>query len=667
MPDTTRPLRQGEIDILIEQDCWADDFSLIEVAEGFDATRVSHTRFSGKIQIGRLQNTRTLPGNLAASASIAHARLHNCVIGNDVFIHNINQALANMIIADEVIIWNVDSLLTDGETTFGNGTEITVINEAGGREVPIFEELPGQLAYMIALYRHRPAFQDKIKEIIAAYCATLKSDIGYVGRGSILTNCGNLRNLRIGPAATLDGAVRLTNTTINSGPEDPAYIGPAVITENAIISAGAKVTDGVILENCFVGQGVHLKKQFTAENSIFLANFEGFQGEACSLFAGPYTVTHHKSTLLIAGLVSFFNAGSGTNQSNHLYKLGPGLQGVLERGCKTASDGYVMWPARIGPFTLIKGRHYSNVDSSDLPFSYLLEFEGQSFLMPGYNLIGVGPVRDGAKWPRRERRRAAKHLDFIIHDVFSPYTVQKMIDARARLENLLAGSQDSYTGQFEYGRTIIKKSSLENGLQFYRLGIDAYLGRAIMCRLSDKLLNAPDDLIAALARKTGIGSGPWVDLAGLLAPRSLVDHFLSNIENGAITTLEQIHAGLTSMYTDYRDYEWTWTADTLESEYMLELDKITPRQIAEIIEGWLRAEDQILSCRQKDAEKEFAAVSRIGYGLDGDVEVMDADFAAVRGRLEDDSFMQSLVQENADLKTRANEILNRLDRMTMGA
>ena len=44
---------------------------------------------------------------------------------------------------------------------------------------------------------------------------------------------------------------------------------------------------------------------------------------------GPYTVSHHKSSLLIAGMFSFFNAGSGSNQSNHLFKSGAVHQACL--------------------------------------------------------------------------------------------------------------------------------------------------------------------------------------------------------------------------------------------------------------------------------------------------------------------------------------------------
>lgn len=81
----------------------------------------------------------------------------------------------------------------------------------------------------------------------------------------------------------------------------------------------------------------------------------------------------HKSSLLIAGMFSFLNAGSGSNQSNHLYKLGPIHQGIVERGSKTTSDSYILWPAKIGAFSLIMGRHVNHPDTSDLPFSYLIE------------------------------------------------------------------------------------------------------------------------------------------------------------------------------------------------------------------------------------------------------------------------------------------------------
>ena len=72
------------------------------------------------------------------------------------------------------------------------------------------------------------------------------------------------------------------------------------------------------------------------------------------------------------------NAGSGSNQSNHMYKLGPIHQGIVERGGKTTSNSYILWPAQIGAFSLIMGRHYNNADTSDMPFSYLIEDKNET-------------------------------------------------------------------------------------------------------------------------------------------------------------------------------------------------------------------------------------------------------------------------------------------------
>ncbi len=88
-----------------------------------------------------------------------------------------------------------------------------------------------------------------------------------------------------------------------------------------------------------------------------------------------------------------------------MYKLGPVHQGVVERGSKTGSDSYMLWPAKVGAFTVVMGRHYRNSDTSDLPFSYLIEHEDESVLAPGVNLRSVGTVRDARKWPQRDRRK----------------------------------------------------------------------------------------------------------------------------------------------------------------------------------------------------------------------------------------------------------------------
>ena len=72
-------------------------------------------------------------------------------------------------------------------------------------------------------------------------------------------------------------------------------------------------------------------------------------------------------------MFSFFNAGSGSNQSNHLFKSGAVHQSVHLRGCKFASGAYIMSPALEGAFTMIMGHHSYHHDTSAFPYSYLIE------------------------------------------------------------------------------------------------------------------------------------------------------------------------------------------------------------------------------------------------------------------------------------------------------
>jgi len=304
-------------------------------------------------------------------------------VGNNTCIENIHNYIANYDIGEDCIIENADRILTDGLSSFGNGVEVAVLNETGGREVPINDKLTAHFAYIMALYRHRPALIKRMKELVKFYSEKHTSDRGTIGNGVRISNTGTIKNVRIGDAAIVEGAPMLVNGSVNSNSSAPVYIGYGVSCEDFIISSGAHLDSGATISRCFVGQSTQLGRNYSATDSLFFSNCHGENGEACAVFAGPYTVSHHKSSLLIAGMFSFMNAGSGSNQSNHMYKLGPIHQGILERGSKTTSDSYILWPSRIGAFSLVLGRHVNNTDTSSLPFSYLIEKNNTTHLIPG--------------------------------------------------------------------------------------------------------------------------------------------------------------------------------------------------------------------------------------------------------------------------------------------
>ena len=662
MASELRALSKAEITQLQKQGCSCLDWTSIKVAQNFNPEKVRFTHFSGKVEIGELKETIAFDGGLERPAGICQATIHNCKIGNNVYINNINTYIANYIIEDNVVIDNVDLLAVDEESSFGNGTEVAVVNEAGGREIPIYDHLSAHTAYVIAFYRHRPKAIENLQKMIAVYTKSVTSSMGLLAKGAKLINCRIIKNVKIGPASIIEGVSRLENGSINSCPEDPVYIGPGVFAEDFVVCSGSKITDGTIISKCFVGQGTVLAKQYSAENSVFFANCGGFHGEACAIFAGPYTVTHHKSTLLIAGLFSFLNAGSGTNQSNHMYKLGPAHQGIVERGSKTASDSYMLWPAKVGAFTVVMGRHYRNSDTSDLPFSYLIEHEDESILVPGVNLRSVGTVRDARKWPKRDKRKDPKKLDYINFKLLSPYTIQKMLNSCELLTNLKLTSGET-SDYFTYHSCKIKSSSLDRGIKLYQIGIDKFLGNCLIKRLEDKQLKSIDGLRAVLSPQTSTGTGKWVDLAGLFAPEESVQKMLSDIENGSISTLEQVTKAFQSMYDGYPAYEWAWAAGVLQQQLGKTIDKITADDIIELTTKWKEAVVELDHELYADAKKEFADTAQIGYGIDGDEQTKHSDFAQVRGIFEKDSFVSEIEKHIAEKTKLGDELISRMKKL----
>ena len=653
-------LSAEQIDQLTRQGCSSEDWSTVQVAEGFNAESVKSTHFSGHVKLGVFEKQVSFFGGVSKPTGISHATIHNCTIGNNVYIGWVKNYIANYVIEDDAVIDNIGLLAVEGESSFGNGVEVSVVNEAGGREIPIYDNLSAQTAYVLVFYRHKPNVIEKLRKMIAVYTASVTCSMGLIGQEARLINCRIIKNVKIGPASLIEGVNKLENGSINSCINDVVHIGPGVFAEDFIVCSGSEITDGVIIYKCFVGQGTVLSRQYSAENSVFFANCGGFHGEACAVFAGPYTVTHHKSTLLIAGLFSFLNAGSGTNQSNHMYKLGPVHQGVIERGSKTASDSYILWPAKVGAFTVVMGRHYRNSDTSDLPFSYLIEHEDESILAPGVNLRSVGTVRDARKWPKRDRRKGPKQLDQINFKLLSPYTIQKMVNGRNLLCKLKATSGET-SEYFTYHSVKIKNSSLDRGVKLYQMGIDKFLGNCLIKRLEAKQFENSDELRAALKPQTSIGPGKWVDLAGMFAPEEVVEKLLSDIENGPVSSLEQVADSFRSMHEYYPEYEWAWAVNVLQANQGKAIDEMTADDIIELVTKWKKAVVDLDNMLYADAKKEFTATAQTGYGLEGSLEEKQADFAQVRGTVEENSFVLEIEKHIARKKVLGDELTGRME------
>lgn len=650
-----RKLSSKEIEQLQQQGCSAQAWNLIDVHDDFTTDHIHHVCFSGVIQLGSYTRMFLLPGGIPRSAGIYNATLHNCIIEDDVLIENVAEYIANYRVKRNSRIQNVDRIVVTEASRFGNGTEISVLNEIGGREVPMFNDLSAQLAYIIALYRHNQDLIGRLTMMIKEYAIQIENTRGTIGYGVTITGCSTIENVVVGDFATLDGVSRLENGTINSNREAPVYVGHNVIAESFIISSGARVSDGATMVRTFVGQACHVSKLFSSHDSLFFSNCQCENGEACAVFAGPYTVSMHKSSLLIAGMFSFLNAGSGSNQSNHLYKLGPIHQGIVERGSKTTSDSYILWPAKIGPFSLIMGRHVQHPDTSNLPFSYLIEQHNTTYLVPAVNLRSVGTIRDAKKWPLRDKRTDKNRIDKINFNLLSPFTIRKMLKGIDILKSLKELCGES-TPEYSFNNVIIRHSSLMRGIYLYSLAIEKFLGNSLITRLQGKSIQNNQELRTILNATHSDGLGEWIDLSGLIVPKKRISRLMNSIEQGKYTTIEQIESQFKNMHADYYEMEWTWAWHELLLWYNLSAEEITIRDIITIVERWKKAVVTLDQMLYEDARKEFSLTTKVSFGMDGHGERREKDFESVRGDFENNPFVKS-VEEHIREKTELGNAL----------
>ena len=660
MADGYRSLSIGEIRGLEAAGCRSNSWESVFVKDPFNAERIQNVTFSGVVRLGLFNGVARERCGLPLMHGIRNAHIHNCNIEDNVTITDITGFIANYDIGEGVVIRNCGHISTEGRTAFGNGTRVAVLNETGGREVPIWDRLTSHMAYIITLYRHRPVAIEVIEKMIADYTESVKSDRGEIGSGSYIAGCGTIKNVRIGNGAVIEDVSRLAEGSVNSSYKDPVFIGNDVIMDHFIICSGSRVNDAAVIDKCFIGQGCTLSKQYSAENSLFFSNCGGYHGEACSIFAGPFTVTHHKSTLLIAGIFSFMNAGSGSNQSNHMYKLGPIHQGIMERGSKTTSDSYVLWPSRIGPFTLVVGRHYHNVDTTQFPFSYLTEVSYESQLIPGINLRSVGTIRDAQKWPKRDARKDPRKLDQINYNLLSPFTVGKMMKGRDLLKQLLHDNPDRPVLNFE--RMTMKTSAAERGISLYQTGINKFIGNSVIKRLEGAGLKSDEEIRNMLRPGPEKGTGDWIDMSGLLTPLSAIEDLLSTIEKREMKNPDAINRQFELIHRHYYDLEWSWVYDRLPEETGKPNDELTAEDIIAIVERWKKSVVDLDRMLYEDARKEFTLSSMTGFGIDGDDEVKKRDFEQVRGDFEKNGVVLAIL-DHIKVKTElGDELIGRLRR-----
>ena len=590
-----RPLTSEEIEVLKSNDCWAEDWTSVNVSENFKPNFMHRVMLYGEVNIGGFDKNVEVSQGFVKHSGINNATLRNVTVGDDCLIENVGNFINNYTIGDDCYISNISTMETTEGATYGEGNLVSVLNEVGEGNVILFSDLNSQLAAFMVKHFSDKELKEKIRQLIKSDIDTKMPERGQIGNNVKIINTKEITNCVINDFCEVNGASRLSDCTLLGSIHGNVYIGTGVIAENSIIAEGSSVINSVKIQDCFIGETCQLSNGFTASASVFFANSYMSNGEACAAFCGPFTASHHKSSLLIGGMFSFYNAGSATNFSNHAYKMGPMHWGILERGSKTASGAYLLMPATLGTYSVCFGKLMHHPDTRNLPFAYLIADGDKMFLIPGRNITTVGLYRDIKKWPKRDLRAPENRKSIVNLDWLSPFSVGEVLKGKKILENLREVTGDNVS-QYLYHEYIIPATSLHKGIKYYDIALRIYMGAVLKRVLKrDPSITPPS---------TQIGLGDWDDLSGLLLPVSEEERIINDLKDGNIETIQELIDRFENIDANYREYQWTWTYKMICDYYGI--NEITLEDANRIHEDYIKARRSWIAEIKKDAEKEFA-------------------------------------------------------------
>lgn len=591
-----RLLTDEEILYLEDNGCTAEDWTSVNVAEYFQPTNVHNVRFYGEVFLGVFEKSLEVSPGFIKHSGIRNATLRNTTVGDNCLIENVGNYINNYIIGEECNICNVCIMETTDGATFGENTVISVLNEAGSGNLLLFNGLTANLAALMIRHSRDKEFTSVLRRMAREDIAERVPETGTVGNRVKITNTSEITNTHIADDCEINGACRLSDCTVTADFENSVYIGSGVICENSIIADGCAILNSAKISNCYVGECCQLTNGFTAESSVFFANSYMSNGEACATFCGPFSNSHHKSTLLIGGMFSFYNAGSATNFSNHAYKMGPVHYGILERGSKTASGSHLLMPAHIGAFSVCIGKITNHPDTTSMPFSYIIADGKDTYLVPAINLATVGVFRDVRKWPRRDVRPFNGRKSAINCNWLNPMTINEVSEGLSALRRLqeLSGKDASF---YNYNNCRISQKSLLRGIEYYQMAVEMFL--------YDTLKNKNfDDINCAVCQENSSSyNTKWVDLAGLLLPLSEEGHIIEEMKNNELSNIRALIERLNAGNSRYEEWLLCYAAALAASYYST--DYFTEETLKLVQENGNTARKKWIEEIKHDAEREY--------------------------------------------------------------
>lgn len=673
-----RHLTASEIESLVQNRNTSDNWNNILVSDDFNPKLVRNCKFFGLVRIGKLESITLEFSQLIVPVGLYNSTIISCDFGDNIAVNNVHY-MAHYIVGDEVILVNIDELITTNHSKFGNGIVkegedesvriwLELCNENGGRKVlPFNSMLPGD-AWLWSKYRTDKGLLEKFKAFTETEFKTHPGYYGKIGNRTIIKNTGILKDVWIGSDAYIKGASKIKNVTINSGEEGRTQIGEGCEIVNGIIGFGCRIFYGVKAVRFVMGSHSQLKYGARLINSYLGSNSTISCCEVLNSLIFPSHEQHHNNSFLCAALImgqSNIPAGA-TLGSNHNSRS-PDGEFVAKRGFWPALCSNIKHNSIFPSFTMIARGNYAYELNIPIPFSLVSINEETNNLeiMVGYwflyNMYAL--TRNSWKYVNRDERvQKVQHIEY---DYLAPDTIEEMLHALQLMETAVGkafASTQNIEGDFQtIGKGLLEKQDpIVNQLEIVLDGIE-HSGRKTILTKCLKGYHAFKNFIEfyslklffqtikdnkeSLSNKASIPIyRNWLNVGGQLIPAEKITQLRMDINEGKLNSWDEVHQFYKKEGEEYIQYKTAHALHLLSNRNDINISDLSNTQIRDLLHLYIQHEQTILDAIIVSREKDYTSSFR-KMMYDSDEEMNE-----VLGAFKDNSFIQQKEKELQELK-----------------
>jgi hypothetical protein len=449
-----RQLTALEIEILVRNRNTSDDWSKILVSNQFNPELVKNCSFFGLIRIGNLENSCLCFSDLIVPIGLYNSTIISSDFGNNVSVHNVNY-MSHYILGNEVIINNVNELVTTNHAKFGNGiikkgeaenvrVWLELCNENTGRKVLPFNGMTSGDAYLWTRHRNDAQLQQKFIELTDHQFDNKLGYYGKIGDRTVIKNCKIIKDVWIGEDAYLKGANKIKNVTINSHALAKSQVGEGCELVNGIVGYGCRIFYGIKAVRFVLSDYSQLKYGARLINSFLGPNATISCCEVLNSLIFPAHEQHHNNSFLCAALVMGQSniAAGATLGSNHNSRGADG-EVIMGRGFWPGLCVSIKHNSQFASFSLLNKGDYNYELNIPIPFSLISNdpLKDELVIMPGYwflyNFYAL--ARNAWKYVDRDKRK--NKTPIYEYDYLAPDSVNELISARSIIAKSVATAQ----------------------------------------------------------------------------------------------------------------------------------------------------------------------------------------------------------------------------------